>query len=322
MSDRCTLRQLQLTDPSQLDAIVELWNETVTAEFHISAKFARYNATTRPGLYQAGQWAVVDGKIAGVILASTLQGHPQVASPTSGWLDLIAVHPRFQHQGIGSSLLAWAEAWLLEQECQTVAVGGGVQPFLPGLPTLFSTTPFFQYHNYAQPHTVWDLAADLAMYEPPEIVRPIEGVVRPAQPRDANRLATFLQREFPGRWQWGAQHLLEQAEARISDYMLLWTEQGVEGFCRVTLEDSYMPIERFYPYQLPRPWGQLGPVGVSRARRGQGFGAALIDASLRRLHNNGVNGCVIDWTTLISFYKHFGFEPHHEYLQLEKTFVN
>jgi len=321
MNDRCALRQLQLSDPTQLDAIVELWNETVAAEFHISAKLVRYNVIAKPGLRQAGQWAMVDGELAGMVLASTLQEHPQVVSPTSGWLDLVAVHPRFQQQGIGRSLLAWAEEWLVAQGCQTAAVGGGIQPFLPGLPTSFATTPFFQRHHYGQPHTVWDLSADLAAYEPPEIIRPIEGLVRPAQPQDVDALIAFLQREFPGRWQWGAQHLQQQDEARISDYMLLWTEQGVDGFCRLTLEDSHVPIEQFFPYQLPRPWGQLGPVGVSQARRGQGFGAALIDASLRRLHNNGVNGCVIDWTTLTSFYAHFGFKPYHEYLQLSKPLI-
>ena len=76
--------------------------------------------------------------------------------------------------------------------------------------------------------------------------------------------------------------------------MLLWTEQGVESCCALTFGDSWRPLERFYPYALPRPWGQLGSVGVSAGCRGRGYGIALLDAALRRLHNNGVNGCVID----------------------------
>ena len=82
--------------------------------------------------------------------------------------------------------------------------------------------------------------------------------------------------------------------------------------------DSVAPIERYSPYRLPRPWGQLGIIGISADRRGQGLGAALLDAGLRRLHNNGVNGCIIDWTDLVDFYAKFGFTPHRAYYMLNK----
>ena len=50
-----------------------------------------------------------------------------------------------------------------------------------------------------------------------------------------------------------------------------------------------------------------------------GGGAALLDAGLRRLHDNGVNGCVIDWTTLIGFYGKFGFEQYREYAMMGRA---
>ena len=89
--------------------------------------------------------------------------------------------------------------------------------------------------------------------------------------------------------------------------MLLWTEAGVQGACLLTFPDSVRPIERYYPYSLPKPWGQAGSIGVSASLRGQGYGSYLLDASLRRLHDNGINGCVIDWTDLLHFYGRFGF---------------
>jgi predicted N-acetyltransferase YhbS len=101
--------------------------------------------------------------------------------------------------------------------------------------------------------------------------------------------------------------------------MLLWSERGVDGCCLLTFPDSVRPLERFYPYQLPKPWGQLGSIGISADRRGVGFGAALLDAGLRRLHNNGVNGCVIDWTTLTDFYGKFGFAPYRSYVMLGRS---
>jgi hypothetical protein len=42
----------------------------------------------------------------------------------------------------------------------------------------------------------------------------------------------------------------------------------------------------------------------------------LLDAGLRRLHNSGINGCVIDWTTLLGFYGKCGFRPYRKWAPL------
>ncbi|MEZ4581604.1 MAG: hypothetical protein R3A10_08195 [Caldilineaceae bacterium] len=58
---------------------------------------------------------------------------------------------------------------------------------------------------------------------------------------------------------------------------------------------------------------------MTASKRGQGLETAVLDAGLRRLHNNGVNGCVIDWTDLVDFYGKFGFAPYRAYQQLVKA---
>ena len=105
---------------------------------------------------------------------------------------------------------------------------------------------------------------------------------------------------------------------RITDHVLIWSERGVEGDCRVTFENSERPLERFFMHSLPRPWGQLGSIGVSADCRGKGYGGALLNAGLRYLRECGVRGCVIDWTTLLDLYGKFGFRPYHEYIALGK----
>ncbi|MCB0022588.1 MAG: GNAT family N-acetyltransferase, partial [Caldilinea sp.] len=120
------------------------------------------------------------------------------------------------------------------------------------------------------------------------------------------------------RWRYEAEAFLADG-GRLSDYMLLWTERGVDGCCLLTFPDSMRPMERYYLYRLPKPWGQLGSIGVSADRRGHGYGAALLDAGLRRLHDNGINGCVIDWTGLVDFYARFGFERYRSYTMLARS---
>lgn len=100
--------------------------------------------------------------------------------------------------------------------------------------------------------------------------------------------------------------------------MLLWSERGIDGFCKLTFANSVQPIERYYPYGLPQPWGQLGPIGVSADCRGRAYGAAIMDVGLRRLVEAGVTGCLIDWTSIVEFYARFGFAPHRQYLRMSK----
>ena len=145
--------------------------------------------------------------------------------------------------------------------------------------------------------------------------------IRPAQPGQEEAVLEFFNRSFPGRWQFEFLEFLREG-GRRSDYMLLWTERGVDGFARLTLEDSERPIERFHMRRLPRPWGQLGPIGVSDNWRGKGYGGALLDAGLRRLRECGVRGCVIDWTSLVDFYGKFGFKPYRQYAMLFKALTN
>ena len=127
----------------------------------------------------------------------------------------------------------------------------------------------------------------------------------------------FFDREFPNRWRYEFQEFLRE-RGRLSDYHLLITERGVDGFARLTFADSERPIDRFYMHRLPKPWGQLGPIGVSKDTRGKGYGGALLDGALGHLRDQGIRGCVIDWTSLADFYGKFGFKPYREYAMLSK----
>ncbi len=318
MSHTLTLLDFHSTDAADIDAVATLWNAACPADLPISSRFVRYNVTPVTGGQQVGKLAVIDGAVVGALLTSTMRAGPPLLLEPTGWIDLLVVDPAHQQQQIGRTLLAWAEAWLLGQGCVQIQIGANPRLFVPGLPTALPSAGFFQRYGYNTEQLVWDLAANLAGYQPPATVREIPGVVQPAQPGDEAALDEFLAREFPGRWRFNFQEYCRIPAYRISDYMLLWTERGIDGFCCLTFEDSQRPIERYYPYTLPRPWGQLGTVGVSADCRGRGFGAALVDAGLRRLHNNGVNGCVIDWTTIVDFYGKFGFQPYREYRQLSK----
>jgi GNAT superfamily N-acetyltransferase len=304
-----------------VEEMAAIWNQACGAGLSISAQLVAYNLRPSSGGHQAGWLAVEADQIVGFALASRIDAHPSVMPPNIGWIDALAVDPDYQRQGIGHALLSKLEAWLIDQGCDYAQLGGSLRPFAPGLPVELHNDQFFRKAGYqmrAGDSGIWDVAANLAEYQPPMELVEAPCAVRPAQPGQELDLMAYMEREFAGRWHYGCREFLAEG-GRISDFMLLWTETGIDGFCQLTFEDSARPLERFYPYQLPRPWGQLGAIGVSEHLRGQGFGSALLDAGLRRLHSNGVNGCVIDWTTRVDFYAKFGFSKYRHYWSLMKA---
>ncbi|HAJ34168.1 MAG TPA: hypothetical protein DCL15_00550 [Chloroflexi bacterium] len=297
--------------------LVDLWEAALGRDMPISAAFVHHNFKPSTGVKRRLFTVTAAATLVGAALATVLHGEPLVATHGEGWIELLLVAPAWQRHGLGRRLLSAAEAWLAEQGCRAVQIGGGLRPFAPGAPEASHAATFFAQYGYTNFGPVWDMAANLATYTSPSL-RDTPCHAAPANPRQVDDLLGFLRREFPGRWRYEAEMFLADG-GRISDFMLLWTERGVDGCCLLTFPDSVRPIERFYPYALPRPWGQLGSIGISADQRGRGFGAALLDAGLRRLHNNGVNGCVIDWTTLTDFYGKFGFAPYRTYVMLGRS---
>src|SRR6185503_2678404 len=178
---------------------------------------------------------------------------------------------------------------------------------------------FFEKRGYGspshQPHE-FDIARSLKDYQP-FYTKPAHADLTPMQPGEEYLLVDFLHCEYPGRWEFEAREFVKN-RGRASDFLLLRVNGEVHGFFRLTLSDSERPIERFYPQRLPRPWGQFGPLGLSKAVRGQGLGGYLIDAAAVHMQALGVDGCVVDWTSLVELYGKFGFTLYNQYVSLFK----
>lgn len=307
--------------------VAAIWQAACGDALAFSPEFVRFNTRPILGYAKNGWIAWVEETPVGFALAS--------ACEESGWIDAVGVLPAWQGQGVGSQLMARAEGWLADQGCAQARLGGSVPPFVPGLPLGLDQADFFPKRGYASPPgggEVWDVARDLADYPQGVTARlPAPSAAfrfALAGPGDEDALRDFLAREFPDRWLLEYELFLaaqaEAAQPGMDGYLLLWRRDGdgpggVDGFCRLRWEGCGEPLDRFYLHGLPQPWGQLGPIGVGEASRGQGMGGALLHAGLERLRDLGTRGCVIDWTDLVGFYAKFGFSPWRGYRMMSKA---
>jgi GNAT superfamily N-acetyltransferase len=303
--------------PADTDDAIRIWNAAFHRDYQIDERFFCYNLIPVSGEVIEGRVAVHNGEPVGFVLAcAMIENMPS----TLGWVSAIAIDPEAQQQGIGSELLTWAESWLNEKSCKRIRIGGNLRPFLPGLPyAMRDYAAFFERRGYQPPSRQpyeYDIARSLKEYQP-IYSKPAHADLTPMQPGEEDLLLDFLHREYPGRWEFEAREFIKNG-GRASDFLLLRLDDKVEGFCRLTLSDSERPIERFYPQRLPQPWGQFGPLGLSKAVRGQGVGGYMIDAAAVHMQSLGVDGCVIDWTSLVDLYGKFGFKIYNQYISLFK----
>jgi GNAT superfamily N-acetyltransferase len=305
---------------THLSFAAQTWTESCGEDLAITPHFIEYNTRLSPGFDRTGMIATCEGNYAGFVLVS----YPiNKSEQQTGFIDAFAVSPKFTSQGIGSKLLHWAEHWLSQQNCNEIIVCQGPRPFAAGLPLSAQSLGYFRKHGYrANNHHsyTWDLARDLFDYNPPYPLKSFEAELRPVQLEEEVELLQLMEKDFYGGWLFDFQQFRRDG-GKLSEYLLLWTPQGAVGFCQVTFEDSVRPIERFYPHGLPHPWGQMGTFGIAEAQRGKGYGAVLIDSAARYLKNQGIRGCIIDWTGYLELYGKFGFIPYRQYAIISKPLI-
>ena len=313
-----TTPRLTRFTPGHIDDVIRIWNAAAHQDYLINERLLYYNLIPSTGETIEGRVGIQRGEAVGFVLVCAL-GDDQTS--TLGSISTLAVEPSARRKGIGSELLLWAEAWVKEKGCNRIRLGGNLRPFLPGLPYVMrENAGFFGKHGYQSPSGQpyeYDIARSLKDYQP-IYPKPAHAELSPMQAGEESLLLDFLHREYPGRWEFEAREFLRNG-GRTSDFLLLRLQGIVQGFCRVTLPDSERPMERFYPQRLPQPWGQFGPLGLSKAVRGQGLGGYLIDAAALHMQSLGVDGCVIDWTSLVDLYGKFGFRVYNQYISLFKA---
>lgn len=242
----------------------------------------------------------------GVMIASTWtegERRPHAA------VDLLGVLPSHRRRGVATHLLDLAVEAARERGATVLNAGGGLRFVAPG-PARHATDAlaFLEARGFAPHELVWDFAADLrALRETPKA----DPQVRPATVDHFWALRELLQTEFSTRWARELDDYLSLG-GDLGDYLVLVEQREILGFCRIST--SALVAGRELGPAWPRPWGELGPIGVAAQHRTSGLGSRLVRTGLAHLADRGVRGCRIGWTTLTGFYERQGFVRTREYV--------
>lgn len=211
----------------------------------------------------------------------------------------------------GVDLFAQAKAVLRQRGVARVVFGRDLLHLFPGCPEPWHKLhDFLVVEGFEAGEPCFDLTLLLADYVPP---CPLASEVRPCTVADIPLLEGFLKREFPGRWWYDTMRKVE-AEADPAFVYGLFLDGGLEGFAVTQDRQSQLPIAgAVFLSTLGEGGCALGPIGVSRAVRGQGWGDRLLATTLCSLRERGLRRCRVDWTSLVEWYARHGFGIEQRY---------
>jgi hypothetical protein len=304
-------------------ALVALWNEAFADELATSTRlldwYCHAPAERKATVFVAER-------------ADKLMGYGFTsAAGTCGYIDAVVAPASPNRRAMVTGIVAACEAELKALGCLSVTLGFGPSSLVRGIRVDRRARRGWARRGYenAAPTTVWDVACDVGRYRPPAL-EAFVGVATAAQAADIDEIEHLL--AAPERLRVAATDQVASAVdlmpvrrhlddgGRLSDLMLLRTPRGAKGLCQIVFEDSPTPVDLAYPWELPRRWAMLGPIVVRDELPDSPFDL-LVDASLRRLLNTGVNSAMVTGVTWTHFFSRFGFAPMRGWMPLAKALV-
>jgi GNAT superfamily N-acetyltransferase len=299
---------------ADFERLASFWNGFAPERYALDAELLQLKTVQCPA-FDWGASCVIeaDGETLGfAVVKKSARALYRGPDQDVSHLSLIA----FCDPNFGVDLLSDVKTTLRNRGSNRLVFGQDSGHFFPGCPTDFGAlSDFLMVEGFAEGAEVVDLERDMRDYQNP-YQTPADAQMRPVESdADAALVEAFLVREFPGRWTYD---VLSKMKREGKDCVFgLFRGGACDGFALLQDWRHREPIGgAVWRSDLGERWGSLGPIGVSKDLRGQGYGHALLGSALSELRERGVHRAIIDWTTLRDFYGKHGFEVSRSYKSL------
>lgn len=292
-------------------AISELWNRELGFIYPIASDVLTQNITNYPSKYVLGAYdnEMLIGFVVGKKNITNIASYQNL-----GWISIIYVARKYRNQGIGSHLLTAVEEYL--QGVEVIHLGKDVNNFFPGIPVDFNglADRFFINRGYEVYGTTHDLINTNLKTLP---IKNKNIIYKQCTLAEQPQLLSFMKRNFPGRWTYEVeQYFINGGDG--NEYIIGMDGNNVIGFARANDRTSKQSHYNITWYQRFKNLGGIGPLGVDSLYRGKDIGYDIVAMAVNTLINRGISEIIIDWTSLLSFYRQFGFEVWKSFKYLSK----
>lgn len=298
---------------TNLEDIRTLWNSEVGFIYPIPTVIFNQNVVNYEPKVVFG--AYEGDKLVGFLIGKTYVGEDVPAYHSIANLSLFYVSKKYRRQGIGSTLLKQFEDAYSDKEI--LQIGKDICNFFPGVPCDFDnlTDDFLERRGYSAGKYTHDLInKNLGNY----VLRNQEFEFKVCTLAEKDALLSFMKEEFPGRWTYEVKDYFARGGTG-NEYVIALSKNRVVAFTRIN--DRRFP---FYAYNVT--WFErfnnlcgVGPLGVARDMRGKDLGYDIVAYALNEAKKRGFNEILIDWTSLLIFYRQFGFEVWKSYKYMLKN---
>jgi GNAT superfamily N-acetyltransferase len=303
--------------------MINLWNKEFGAIYPISEALLRRNVIDNVDVLKEGSYTVIDynNHLVGFIVAKGWRRPGCIPNyDRFGWISILYVAPQERKKGIGSELLRLAEKEILKNGKSTIHVGRDYNNFFPGIPfDMKSSFEWFKNRGYLLTGETNDLIRKVTGGSQKIDLEKINYEVRLAGIDDQAKILNFMEKNFPGRWFYET-HDYFQNGGTGKEYLIMLDHDKVIAFTRIndhTLENHLINYNMTWRNRFSA-LGGIGPLGVDVDYRHQNFGFHIVAEAVNILIDRKVSDIIIDWTSLLDFYRKFGFEVWKSYKYCEK----
>ncbi|MBB6697890.1 GNAT family N-acetyltransferase [Clostridium algidicarnis] len=297
--------------------VVDLWNKTLIADPIIVNKFRKQALFDDNFDTNLCFIAVEDDCVIGFLLA-TKRKFPYLErglEETRGWINVMFVDQDYQRQGIGESLVKYAEVKLKSMGTETVTLGAySPNYFFPGVDkdAYSGSMKFFDKMGYEAGEESYSMCKDLHGYKLGEETLDKLSKAQEAgfyfvnfEYKYALELLEFLKSEFGGGWKRNALISMQNDTAENCILLVLNCEQKIVGFCMRMIDGNPM---------------RFGPIGVKGEVRNFGIGGILFDIMQLEMEKRGIYHLYFISTDKPGrrFYERHGVKVFRTYVDYEK----
>lgn len=315
------MKYIQIQNYKSIYEVYALWNEAYGYIFPISEELFQRNNLN---IYLKGSYIVLndEDKIIGFILVKIWKDDFEIPTyQDSGWISLFYVDSKYRNQGIGSRLLELVEKEMRVLKKKRIYLGKDYLNYFPGLPVdLKNSADFFEKRGFIRPYDTYDLIKSIkGIFKQKLPLKNNEIQYRIASITDKEQIIQFIYKNWPGRWTKEAIDYFNNGGTG-REYVLAMDKGKICAFAKIGYPNTHTNLISYSQTWRNRfdALGGIGPLGVDIAYRKRNIGYDIVAYAHNVLIDEDVSEIIIDWTGLLDFYRHMGFEVFKSYFYMTK----